>query len=217
MQTNKNAGDYLEFYNNLISGNYNKCSDFIFLLLKNEIEIKELYEKVIKKSLYKVGTSWEENKISISTEHVASSIVETILNDVYQEIRPNKLTKKTVILACAENEFHQIGLKMVRDIFEINGWYVNFLGNNTTLQKLDEFIEKKHPNLLAFSLSIPFNFPSLEKMIKALKIKYPQLPILIGGQAFLHINAHDFSNSNNLIYKTDLMTLDFFLKSETNF
>ena len=57
------------------------------------VSIKIIYEKLFKISLYKIGELWEYNKISVATEHLASAIVESILNENYLQIISEEFTK----------------------------------------------------------------------------------------------------------------------------
>jgi MerR family transcriptional regulator, light-induced transcriptional regulator len=211
---NINKYDFAEFQNHLLSGNYEKCSEFVKTILDEDIDIKLLYDEFLKKSLYNIGVLWETGKITVATEHLASAIVETILSEVYFKIITQNKINKTAVLACTENEFHQIGIKMVSDIFEKNGWHVHFLGANTTTEELISFMASIHADILAISLSIPFNLPTLEKMLIKIRTQFPELHILIGGQAFLHGGFDVLEKFRNLIYKADLNELDKFLKVE---
>lgn len=156
---------------------------------------------------------WEYNKISVATEHLASAIVEAILNQLYFDIISNKKNGKTVIAACVENEFHQIGIKMISDIFEMNGWNALFLGSNTPVFELISFIKLKNPNLLAISLSLYFNIPSLEKMIQKVQIEFPNLPILVGGQAFHHGGNEIILKYNNVVFQPDLNSTEIYINN----
>lgn len=214
MLENINKYDFTEFQSNLLSGDYEKCSEFIKTILADEVDIKQLYDDILKRSLYNIGEMWETGKITVSTEHLASAIVETILSEIYFEIITQNKINKTAVLACTENEFHQIGIKMVSDIFEKNGWNVHFSGTNTTSEDLIQQIETVHPDILAISLSIPFNLPTLEIMLRKIRERYPDLYIFVGGQAFLHGGHDSLQKFNKLIYKANLEDLDEYLKHE---
>ena len=206
--------DFNEFQNYLESGNFEKCSEIVKAILAESDDVKKLYDEVLKRSLYRIGELWEASKISVATEHMASAIVETILNEVYFKIMTQSKINKTVVVTCTENEFHQIGIKMVSDVFEMNSWHVHFLGANTTSEELLSLIEKVNPDMLAISLSIPFNFPNLEKMLVKVNAQFPDLFVLVGGQAFLHVGTETLKKYKNVIYKSDLKGLDEFLKIE---
>lgn len=203
-----------EFQNYLVDGNYEKCSEFIHNALEENDDIKVVYDEILKKSLYTVGELWEASKISVATEHLASAIIETILSEIYFKVFTEKKIDKTVVVACTENEFHQVGVKMVSDIFQMNGWQVHFLGANTSIGQIIEIIEKVNPDILALSLSIPFNLPTLDRMLEKIKSHFPDLFILVGGQAFLHGGFDVLEKYNQLIYKPNLQELDDFLKSK---
>lgn len=202
-----------EFMEALILGNHSLCSKLVHSYLAEQISIEELYENIIKKALYNLGELWEFNKISVSTEHLASAIVESILNQLYFEIITKETKSKTVLAACVENEFHQIGIKMISDIFEMNGWNALFLGSNVPTSELVSFMKTKNPDLLAISVSLYFNLPGLEKMIQKMRKEFPDLPILIGGQAFRHGGKDIILKYDNVAFSPDLTHTELFIKN----
>ena len=201
------------FLKALLSGNRMKCSEISAELLNAGFSIKDLYEKIVKQALYDVGELWETGKISVATEHLASAIVEANLNEQYYKVISNTIEiNKSVVAACVENEFHQIGIKMVSDIFEMNGWNAHFLGANTPTNELIGFIKEVKPDLLALSLSIYFHLPTLEYMLTAMQQEMPNLPILIGGQGFRYGGLDILNRYRNLVYLPDLNSLESFIK-----
>ena len=83
-----------EYLANLLLGNRRKCSDIAHRFLNENNSINDLYEKVIKIALYEVGTLWEQNKISVAAEHLATAITEGILNELFEQIIANKRINK---------------------------------------------------------------------------------------------------------------------------
>lgn len=196
----------------LLKGNRVKSSEIIDGLLRQNISINDIYEKSIKKAMYQLGKLWEFGKISVATEHLASAIVEAELNGIYLKRVPGKSIEKTVVIACIENEFHQIGVKMVSDIFDMNGWITYFLGSNVPVNELIDFIKNTDPDLVALSQSIYFNLFNLEITLKLLNNEFPDLKILVGGQAFLHGGREIFNDYSNVDYLEDLYKLESFLQ-----
>jgi len=213
MKENFSKNTYNEFLNYLINGNHTLSSQFAHNYLINNSSILNIYENIFKKALYEIGILWELNKISVATEHLASAIIETILNEFYSKIVSKNKLNKTVVVACTENEFHQIGIKMVSDIFEINGWNSHFLGLNTTTEDLIFYIKNIKPDILALSLSLNFNLPVLEKMIEKIRSQFPTLTILVGGQAFNYGGLDKILKFSNVVYKSDLLSTEEFIKN----
>ena len=61
-----------EFLENLLIGNRQMCSKIAKQYLSEDHSIKDLYEDVFKEALYEVGLLWENNKISVAVEHMAT-------------------------------------------------------------------------------------------------------------------------------------------------
>ena len=205
--------DNSDFLNSLLTGNRSICSKIIHEQLNNKLPIKELYEKIIKATLYEVGELWEYNKISVATEHLASAIVEATLNELYPSIITPPKKEKTVIVSSVENEFHQIGIKMVSDIFELNKWNSYFLGANTPADELISLAKIIKPDILALSLSIYFHLPMLEATLQKIRNEFPDLPIIVGGQAFRQGGQDIISNYTQVTYLSDLDSIDLFIKN----
>lgn len=210
--TNNTDIDNSEFLCALLQGNRGECSKILHAHLDNQMPVHDLYEEVIRKTLYEVGELWELNLISVATEHLASAIVEAIMNELYLTTVHKEKGEGKVVVTCVENEFHQIGIKMVSDIFELNGWNSFFLGANTPTHELISFAEFVKPDLLAISLSIYFNIPVLEKMIWKIDEEIPNLSILVGGQAFRRGGQEMIARYPNVIYLPDLHSIDAFIK-----
>tara|TARA_R110002050_G_scaffold204327_2_gene339710 strand:- start:16571 stop:17224 length:654 start_codon:yes stop_codon:yes gene_type:complete len=200
-----------EFLNFLLKGDYAKCSSLAKRVFE-ETSLTYLYEEILKKSLYDVGELWEFNKISVATEHLSSAIVEAILNEYYPAIISNEKINRTVIVACVETEYHQIGVKMINDVFELNGWNSYFLGANTPTKELTSFIKSINAEMIAISLSIYFHLPILESMIQQIRIDFPDIPILVGGQAFLRGGEEVLVKYKNVVYQPDIKSTDLYIK-----
>lgn len=178
------AQNYPIYVDALLAGNRSLCQRILTDLLNAKTSILDIYEFLIKRSLYQVGEMWESNQISVAREHLATSISETLLNDIYPELFSTKRVGKKIILACVAKEQHTLGPKIIADIFEMHGWDSLFLGANVPERDLLNMINEEKPDVLGLSVSIFFNVVSLQRTLDVLNQTYSKLPVLIGGQAF---------------------------------
>jgi methanogenic corrinoid protein MtbC1 len=172
------------FFPSLLSGGRAECRDTVQRLLEDGIPIRVLYTELFQAALYKVGELWERNKISVATEHLATSIIEGLLPLVYPRLFAADHCGKKAVISCVANEYHQIGGKMAADLFELNSWDSFFLGANTPLKDLLELIDGKNPDVVGLSVSVSFNTGELLRVIEEIRRKWDRLPIIVGGQAF---------------------------------
>jgi methanogenic corrinoid protein MtbC1 len=202
-----------QFLDGLLVGNRLVCSQIINDLVKEKVGINDIYESVIRAALYDVGELWERGEISVASEHMASAIVESILNELYSKIISKSRMNNTVVASSVEQEAHQIGIKMVADVFEMHGWNVHFLGANTPLNDLIRFIEIVNPKIVALSMSIYFHIHLLEEVIERIRDLFPETIIIVGGQG-LRLHQKEITGKYpNLLYFPDLYKLEEFIKS----
>ncbi|MGE5680722.1 MAG: B12-binding domain-containing protein [Bacillota bacterium] len=204
---------YLEYLSNLLEGNKPKCSAIVEQLLKENVDPKELYEKLFKRSLERVGKLWESERICGATEHMATAITECLMSLTYPIISNTKKNGKKAVIACVPREFHQVGAKMVADVFEQHGWESYFLGANTKVSELMKMLEEKKPEVLALSVSLYLNILRLKSTIEEVIRKYPDIEIIVGGRAFIEKKPDFLVNYSNVTFINSIGELEEFINS----
>jgi len=202
---------YQNFFSHLIKGSRLECADIAVNEFKRNVPVKHIYIQLFERALYKVGRLWEFNKISVATEHMCTATTEFLMNLLYNDIISKNRLDKKVIVSSVENELHQVGAKMVADIYEINGWNSFFLGANTPLNELIRFAGEIRPDNIALSLSVYFHMEYLEKMIVSIMDAFPGTKIIVGGQAFCHGGKSIVEKYQSVKYISSLDDLEKFI------
>lgn len=177
----KYALDFLSF---ALAGKRHEASKLVLSLIKQGIPIKTLYLEVLQKVQYEVGHLWHTNKISIAQEHYITSLIQLVISQLYPYILSDKQANKTLLAACISGEHHEIGLRMLTDIFEMEGWDTWFLGSNLPDDQIISMIKDKKPDLIALSVTVMFHLDKLSKLIKKIKMHGISAPIMVGGYPF---------------------------------
>ncbi len=204
---------YREYFDALLVGDRFACHRIVQALLEQDIAIHAVYVELFQRSMYEVGDLWERNKISVATEHLATAITESLMTLAYPKIFSAEHIGRSAIVAAVSNEYHQIGAKMVADIFELNGWNGYFLGANTPTPDLVRVIIERRPDVLALSLSISSNLPSLIEIIDEVRSFDEELPILVGGQAFTWIEPETIGGYPRVEHLETLERLERFIRT----
>ena len=204
------------FRESLLAGDRMASSRMVRELLEKDIPVQTIYEELIKQALYGVGELWENNRITVAEEHLATSVSEAIMNELFPFLVTRSRIKKKVMLACVENELHQIGVKMVADVFEMKGWDSFFLGSNVPVRDLIIYAGKVQPDLFALSASIYFHIPDLKRMLQEVRQSFPEIPVLVGGQAFRHGGQEVVTGDPMVTLIPDLYTLEVHIDQMTS-
>jgi len=175
---------YDHYLDALLQGDRPGCSRIVQDKCTEGAGVKDLYVNLFQRSLYQVGDLWEQHRISVAVEHLATAITERVMTLVQPRVFGGAQRERSVIVACVADEYHQLGGRMVADLAELHGWRGHFLGANTPVDGLLQMIDRHKPDLLGLSLSVYFNLPALLKALDAIHGSFPGLPTLVGGQAF---------------------------------
>jgi len=175
---------YQKFISGLCTSDRGRCTQVVKELVAAEIDIRDLYVDLFQRALYEVGESWARGQISVAVEHAATAIVDRMLTLVQPKVFIGPDRPHTAVIACVTDEYHQLGARIIADVFELNGWRCYFLGANTPLEDLIQLVHQHQPDVVGLSLSIYFNMPSLLETYAALREKFPDQMVILGGQAF---------------------------------
>ena len=175
---------YARYLAALLDGDRARCAAIVEELRAADVGLRDLYVHLFQRALYEVGDLWEHQRISVAVEHLATAITERLLTLVHAQVFSGPSRERSIIIACVGSEYHQLGGRMVADLCELQGWRGYFLGAATPVPDLLQMIEEHRPDMVGLSLSIYFNMAALLDALDAVTAAYPELPILVGGQAF---------------------------------
>ncbi len=201
---------FLEYFSYLLDGDKKKCMAIVTHLMEQGIDLKILYKDLFQRSLYQIGKMWENNRICVATEHVATSITESLMNYAGTPAIINNRKKNKVVITCAPKEFHQVGARMVANLFEFYGWDTFFVGANTPTTELLKLLGNKKPHLLAVSVTFYLNVLKLLDLISTVRESNPKLPIIVGGQALSKDRSEILNKFKDVTYICSLKDLENF-------
>jgi MerR family transcriptional regulator, light-induced transcriptional regulator len=199
-----------QFFKALLKGDRSECKSILLAMLNQNISIPDLYEDVFRRSLYQIGELWSQKKLTVADEHLASALCENLIAHIQNQLNPTKTIEKKVLISCVTSNFHQIGPKMVSNIFELHGWESYYLGANMPISDLIEVIDRSLPNVICLSIALVEHIKILELTVREIRYQHPQIPLLVGGVAF----ANEKASSNNLLKSQYLYILDSIPKLE---
>lgn len=183
LQENEESEKYLSL---ILEGKKKDAEKYIDEKIKNGYPLEDIYLNILQNAQHKIGYLWQTNKITVAQEHLATSITEYIMSTLYDFIFKSKKHGLKLLSSCVLSELHQIGLRMITDILEYEGWDTTYLGANTPDESIIDMLIKKDIDLLALSVTMFFNIKSAEKLIKNIKNEkqLSKIKIIVGGYPF---------------------------------
>ena len=152
------------------------------------LDLQSLYVEVVQPSMREIGRLWQENELTVAEEHLATAIAESAMSRAFERVfvwRDQRTPR--LIAACADDERHQMGLRMLCDLLELEGWETIYLGASVPVESLTEMIAAREPDAVALSATIAPHIPRVRAAISAIRrMKLERQPVIaVGGRAFL--------------------------------
>lgn len=167
--------------------NKDKCVELALEVIEKDIyTIPYFYEEVLKTALYAIDECNDDD--CIWKEHVQTSISRTVIECLYPNIiklkkQVSPLNKK-IVLACPEKEYHEIGLRIIADFFNILGYETIFVGTNTPKNQVLNAVIRTKPDYLAISVTDYYLLFEAQNMIQNVKSVIKDIKVIVGGRAF---------------------------------
>jgi methanogenic corrinoid protein MtbC1 len=144
--------------------------------------VPEVQLDIVQPAQREIGRLWEENRISVAQEHLATSISQVVLSHLYPRLPRKRSNGMTAVVACVEGELHDMGGRIGADFLEMAGFDVRFLGANVKERDLLEVVGDAGADLVGLSGTMSFHVPALISAIENLrKLRGSDFPILVGG------------------------------------
>ena len=162
-----------------------ECVIYIMELFNSGFSVKEVYEQYIIPSLAEYECNSDVEEICIWKEHTRTSIIRTILESSYPYLIKQKKEKinKSIIVACPQLEYHEIGAIINTNFFILEGFDAKYIGANTPSEQIISAVKILKPDYLALSITNYYNIVATKKLIETLKEDNKEIKVIIGGQA----------------------------------
>jgi methanogenic corrinoid protein MtbC1 len=177
------AKRYLNF---LVKGDWQIAKELIIDSARSGVPVRDIYLKVFEPSLKEVGRLWEEGKITVAVEHFFSNTTCQIMAELHAYRETTEKNGFVVTAVVASGEHHEIGMRMVIDFLEMDGWSVYYLGTHISNTEVINAIKISRADILAVSSTLDFGLEAVADLIRSVRSdeSTKQVKILVGGQAF---------------------------------
>jgi methanogenic corrinoid protein MtbC1 len=146
--------------------------------------VEEVCLQLLQPALVEIGDRWHQGTLSVATEHYASNLLRRKLFSLLQ-VYDGRKRGRPVLLACAPEELHEIGLLLVALFLARRGWPVVYLGASVPSADLQAASQRLQPRLVILSAATEETGRHLaEAAEQLLALPEPRPLLAYGGRAF---------------------------------
>ena len=178
-----------QYMDSLMQKNTRQALYLINQFREKGIPVADIYAEIITESMHRVGDLWHTAQISVDTEHYCTATTQMAMEQLYPAVFSAVPKGRTVLCACPGSELHEMGARAVADLFESDGWDSIYLGAGVPIDAMLHAVEADRPDLIVLSVTMPQHLMACRDMVRALRERFPQSRIAVGGGAFRCTNG----------------------------
>ncbi len=144
----------------------------------------EAYVHVLAPAEREIGRLWHIGEISVAEERIVSETTRRLMAVIADRFLPLESTGRKVLAAAVASNAHDIGVRVVADLFRLAGWRALFLGGSVPAAEIGRGVELFDVDLVAIGVTLTTQLGEAAKAIAAVKRAHPEVKVLVGGAAF---------------------------------
>ncbi|MGQ8871683.1 cobalamin B12-binding domain-containing protein [Paenibacillus sp. TSA_86.1] len=177
------AKAYLQY---LLDNQRREAFDIIESELDAGASIRDIYRYIFQPVQYEIGRLWQQGQISVGQEHFCTAATQSFISRLYSRwmIGPNQ--GKKLVAACVGSEQHEVGLRMLTDVFEMEGWDTYYLGANVPNGSIVEAIKHHESDVVAISVTMTYHLHLARELIERIRdhAEIAHVKVMVGGYPF---------------------------------
>lgn len=175
----------LELLQAVLEGDRRTATRNMECALDAGLSVRDAYLRVIGPALVEIGRLWHAGDVSIAEEHLCTEAIRTVLAVVSYRApvaRPRSITAVTA--AVAENA-HDVGIRIVSDLLELDGFKVIPLGADVPATEVARAAILFEADCVLISAALLCHLTAVRNTVSVVRASTPStLPIIVGGGAF---------------------------------
>jgi methanogenic corrinoid protein MtbC1 len=175
-----------EYLAALLAGERQVASRLVLGAVEGGTSVQDIYLQVFQPCQHEIGRLWQMNQISVAQEHYCTAATQLVMSQLYPYLFAGARTGHTLVATCIAGDLHEIGVRMVSDLFELDGWDTFYLGANTPVPSIIGAVREQQADVLAISATITPHLKVVEELIRQVRATPDcgEVKILVGGYPF---------------------------------
>jgi methanogenic corrinoid protein MtbC1 len=177
------ATDYLAA---LLRGNRRDAMELVAATLDGGASLRDVYRHIFEPVQHEIGRLWQLNQVSVAQEHFCTAATQFIMTQLYARVFAGERKEKRAVAMCVGGELHEIGLRIVTDLLELDGWETWYLGASMPPRDAVQLCVERKADALLVSATLPPHIAAVSEVIRLFRDRreLDGARVRVGGRAF---------------------------------
>lgn len=175
-----------KYLDHLLAGDRRAATKTVETAMDNGLTPREVYRDIFEPVQKEVGRLWQLNRLTVAQEHFCTAATQHVMTQLYSRLFTDAPSTRTLVSMCVGGEMHEVGLRIVTDLLEIEGWQTFYLGANVPPADAIRMCVDRKADVLLVSATITPHIPAVAELVRLFRAE-PALSrsrVIVGGRAF---------------------------------
>jgi methanogenic corrinoid protein MtbC1 len=170
----------------LMQGSRRDAMQIVVDALDRGTPVRDLYREVFEPVQHEIGRLWQLNQITVAQEHFCTAATQHIMTQLYGRLFGGAKKERRAVAMCVGSELHEIGLRIITDLLELDGWQTWYLGASVPPAAAVQLCVDQRADVLLVSATLPPHIAQVAEVIRIFRTRpeLAQAKVLVGGRAF---------------------------------
>ena len=170
----------------LLAKRRNGALHLVMEAVEQGTDIQAIYLHVFQPTQHEIGRLWQTGEIDVAQEHYCTAATQFVMSQLQPYFLVATATDKTLVASCVGDELHEVGLRIVADLFEMGGWSTIYLGANAPAVSIANTIVSSKAQVLAISTTMTQHLFGVAEVIRTIRSHRgcEHVKVLVGGYPF---------------------------------
>jgi len=176
----------LRYLESVLAGDRLSAIDGVLEAIQEGLEIRDAYMEVIAPALEETGRLWHTGELTVAEEHFVTDTTRSLMAILAHEAPRATPLGKTVLAAAVQGNGHDLGVRMVANFFEMDGWRAVCLGANVPADEVAQAASYFKADVVLLSATLMSQLKVTQQTIERVRAIEPDrdVKVLVGGPAF---------------------------------
>ena len=148
--------------------------------------LRDIYRHVFEPVQQEIGRLWQTNQLTVAQEHFCTAATQHIMTRLYGGVFGGPKREQRAVAMCVGGELHEVGLRIITDLLELDGWQTWYLGASVPPAAAVQLCVDRKADVLLISATLPPHLFEVSEVIRLFRAR-PELAsaqVIVGGRAF---------------------------------
>jgi len=175
----------LQYLQQVLEGDSSGAIRLIQSAVESGLPVRSAYLEVLLPAQREIGRLWHQNDVAVAEEHLVTATTHRAMAVLAHAAAAAPANGLCAVVAAVASNAHDIGLRAVADLFQIDGWRAIYLGADVPAEDLPSMVAYFDADLLLLGASLSVHLARVAETIKILRADAGStVRVLVGGSGF---------------------------------